>query len=48
MQMVATGVAGSIADARAIVERSFPVTRLEPAHADRWDAHYARFKTYVE
>ncbi len=47
MQMVATGVAGSIADARAIVERSFPVTRLEPAHADRWDAHYARFKSYV-
>jgi rhamnulokinase len=48
MQMVATGVAGSIADARAIVERSFPVTRLQPAHADRWDAHYSRFKRYVE
>ncbi len=48
MQMVATGGAGSIADARAIVERSFPVIRLLPTHADRWDAHYARFKTYVE
>jgi rhamnulokinase len=48
MQMVAAGTARSIVDARAIVERSFPVDRFEPADADRWDAHYARFKTYVE
>jgi rhamnulokinase len=48
MQMVATGTARSIADARAIIGTSFPVDRFEPAAVDRWDAHYARFKTYVE
>jgi rhamnulokinase len=48
MQMVATGTARSIADARSVIETSFPVDRFEPAAADSWDAHYARFKTYVE
>lgn len=48
MQMVATGAAGSVADARAVIERSFPTDRFEPGAADRWDAHYARFKNYVE
>ncbi|MBI1874212.1 MAG: rhamnulokinase [Acidobacteria bacterium] len=48
MQMVATGAVGSIADARGIIERSFPVDRIEPAAADRWGAHYRRFKDYVE
>jgi rhamnulokinase len=48
MQMVATGAVGSIAEARQTIERSFPVERVEPAAADRWDAHYRRFKQYVE
>jgi len=48
VQMVATGVVASIADARRIIECSFPTDRLEPRDADRWDAHYARFKQYVE
>ena len=30
------------------IERSFPVDRFEPLAADRWQAHYRRFKDYVE
>ena len=48
MQMLATGAVGSLEEARAVIERSFPVERFEPAAADRWDSHYARFLDYVE
>ncbi len=48
MQMVATGVVGSLADARHIIERSFPVERFEPIDADRWNSHYRRFHEYLE
>ena len=48
LQMIATGAVGSIADARAVIERSFPVERYVPANTDRWDAHYRRFVDYVE
>ena len=48
VQMVATGAMASIRDARQLIERSFPVDRFEPTAADRWDAHYRRFKQYVE
>jgi rhamnulokinase len=48
MQMLATGAAGSLGEARTIIERSFPVERFEPAATDVWDAHYARFVDYVE
>jgi len=48
MQMLATGAVGSLADARSVIERSFPVERFEPAAADVWDSHYARFLDYVE
>jgi sugar (pentulose or hexulose) kinase len=48
MQLVATGAVGSIAEARAVIERSFPVERFEPAEADRWDAEYRRFQDYME
>jgi len=48
MQMVATGTVGSLADARRIIEYSFPVDRFEPMAADRWSAHYRRFQDYVE
>ena len=47
MQMTATGAVSSIAEARAVIERSFPVERFDPMAADRWAAHYARFQTYV-
>jgi rhamnulokinase len=48
IQMVATGAAGSLADARGIIERSFPVERFEPADRDRWNTHYRRFVEYLE
>ncbi len=48
MQMVATGAVASLTEARTIVERSFPVTRFEPACPEVWDTHYARFLEYVE
>jgi rhamnulokinase len=48
MQMVATGAAATLAEARRVIEHSFPVDRFAPAAADRWDAHYRRFQNYVE
>jgi len=48
MQMLATGAVASLADARAVIERSFPVERFEPAANDKWDAHYRRFLDYLE
>jgi rhamnulokinase len=48
LQMIATGAVGSLAEARAVIDRSFPVERFEPIAADRWDAEYRRFQQYVE
>ena len=48
MQMLATGAVTSLAEARAIIDRSFPVERFEPAETDRWEPHYHRFREYVE
>jgi rhamnulokinase len=48
MQMVATGAVSGIAEARRLIETSFPVERFAPAAADRWNAHYRRFRDYVE
>src|SRR5262249_40823793 len=48
MQMLATGNVSTLADARRIIEHSFPAERFEPAAADRWNAHYRRFQDYVE
>ncbi len=48
VQMIATGAVGSLVDARAVIDRSFPVERFEPLDADRWDAEYKRFQHYVE
>ena len=48
LQMLATGAVLSLAEARAIIERSFPVERYEPADDDRWETHYRRFRDYVE
>ena len=38
VQMLGTGVVGSLAEARAIIDRSFPVERFDPVEPDRWDA----------
>jgi rhamnulokinase len=48
MQMLATGTVSSLAEARNIIERSFPLERFEPVATDRWHAHYQRFQQYVE
>ena len=48
MQMLATGAVSSLREARAIIDRSFPVQRFEPADTDRWEPHYRRFLEYVE
>jgi rhamnulokinase len=48
MQMLATGAAASLAEARAVIDRSFPVERFEPSATDRWDAQYRRFLDYLE
>jgi rhamnulokinase len=48
MQMVATGASGSLAEARQIIERSFPVERFEPIDSDSWNSHYRRFHEYLE
>ena len=48
MQLVGTGAVSSLAEARRIIERSFPVERFEPVQCDRWNAHYRRFQEYLE
>jgi rhamnulokinase len=48
MQLVATGAVSSLADARTIIERSFPAERFAPAAPERWDAPFKRFVDYVE
>jgi rhamnulokinase len=47
MQMLATGAVASLAEARQVIDRSFPVERFEPAATDRWDTHYPRFRDYM-
>jgi rhamnulokinase len=48
MQLVATGAVASLADARILIERSFPVEQFVPESQDSWDAHYRRFQDYLE
>ena len=46
VQMLATGGAASLAEARAIIERSFPTTVFTPRDADAWDREAIRFQQY--
>jgi rhamnulokinase len=46
MQMLATGAVGSLREARAVIDRSFPTERFEPRAAEQWDAAYRRFREY--
>jgi len=48
MQMLATGAVSSLTEARAVIDRSFPVERFEPSATDRWDEPYRRFQQYLE
>jgi len=47
LQAMARGRIGSLADARAIVGRSFPVTVYEPRDTAKWDDAAGRFATLV-
>ena len=45
MQMLATGAVSSLADARAIIDRSFPTDRFEPQDDNgEWERQYHRFR----
>lgn len=46
MQMLATGAVSSLAEARAIIERSFPTERFEPSTTGLWEDAYRRFREY--
>jgi rhamnulokinase len=48
MQMLATGAVSSLAEGRAVIDRSFPAERFEPADADVWETQYARFRDYTQ
>lgn len=48
MQMLATAEAGSLAEVRAIIERSFPVQVFKPREPEKWDAVLGRFRQYCE
>jgi rhamnulokinase len=47
MQMTARGKLGSLADARAVVARSFPVTTYEPRDTAAWADAAGRFEALV-
>jgi rhamnulokinase len=48
LQWMATGAVSSLDEARAVIDRSFPVERFAPREAARWESHYKRFREYVE
>jgi rhamnulokinase len=47
MQAVAAGDVGSIAEAREVIRRSFPVEEYEPRNTGAWDEGYGRFLKIV-
>jgi len=48
IQILATGGATSIAEVRAMVDRSFPTEVFEPVDTDKWLKHAVRFQHYSE
>jgi rhamnulokinase len=48
IQILATGEASSLAEVRAIVDRSFPTDVFEPVETDEWERHAIRFEQYCE
>jgi rhamnulokinase len=44
VQAIAAGAVGSIADAREVISRSFPLVEFEPREADAWNDAFGRFK----
>ncbi len=48
IQVLATGGASSLAEVRAMVDRSFPAELFEPAETDIWNQQAKRFQHYCE
>jgi rhamnulokinase len=46
IQILATGEAASLAEVRAIVDRSFPTEIFVPLETDKWDRNAERFELY--
>ena len=46
VQMLATGTAASLADARAIIDRSFPTAEFIPRDGSAWNRETTRFQQY--
>jgi hypothetical protein len=45
--MLGVGAVSTLAEARRIIERSFPTERFEPRDTERWEAEYKRFQQYT-
>ena len=45
VQLITAGEIGSIADAREVIRRSFPVVEYHPRHTAPWDEAYAKFRS---
>ena len=48
VQLLATGRAASLAEARAAIDRSFPTDVFEPRDPDPWSREAVRFQQYCE
>lgn len=48
MQILATGAASSLAEVRAMIDRSFPTETFQPQDTEKWERHLVRFKHYTE
>ena len=46
VQLVATGAVSCLAEAREIIDRSFPTETFEPRDTEQWDAVAERFEQY--
>jgi rhamnulokinase len=47
IQMLAMGEAGSIAEVRGMIDRSFPTEAFQPLESDRWQDKLERFQNYT-
>jgi hypothetical protein len=48
MQAIALGELGSLAEARAVVRRSFEVQSYQPAHQEGWDEALVKLQTMMQ
>jgi rhamnulokinase len=48
IQILATGAATSLAEVRAIIDRSFPTEVFDPSEPEKWDREAERFQHYSE